>query len=102
MRNSELPFTSVLSTSKKAAVTIGTTVEPTRAPLDLLPLVALLLPSAGLVGLLVMHAVEMRLDSVDSRPGQVTASDLSWFATARRGPTGSGAAATREPGLVEP
>jgi len=51
--------------------------------LDLLPLVALLLPSAGLVGLLVMHAVEMRLDSVDSRPGQVTASDLSWFATAQ-------------------
>ena len=83
MRNSELPFTSVLSTSKEAAVTIGTTVERTRAPLDLLPLVALLLPPAGLVGLLVMHAVEMRMDDVDSGPGLVTVSDLSWLAAAR-------------------
>ena len=41
-------------------------------------LLALLLPPAGLIGLLVMHAVELRLDDADSGPGQVTASDLSW------------------------
>jgi len=35
--------------------------------LDLLLLAALLLPPAGLVGLLVMHAVERRLDDADSR-----------------------------------
>jgi len=36
-------------------------------PLDLLLLAALLLPPAGLVWLLVMHAVERRLDDADSR-----------------------------------
>ncbi len=41
-------------------------------------LLALLLPPAGLIGLLVMHAVERRLDDADSRPGRVSSSDLSW------------------------
>jgi len=45
-------------------------------------LLALLLPPAGLIGLLVMHAVELRLDDADSGPGQVTASDPSWLAAA--------------------
>ncbi len=45
-------------------------------------LLALLLPPAGLVGLLVMHAVELRLDDPDSGPGLVTVSDLSWLAAA--------------------
>jgi len=54
-------------------------------------LLALLLPPAGLIGLLVMHAVERRLDDADSGPGQVTASDLSWLV--RRPSTGP---ATRE------
>jgi len=39
--------------------------------------------AAGLIGLLVMHAVERRLDDADSGPGQVTASDLSWLAAAQ-------------------
>ncbi len=42
----------------------------------LLLLAALLLPPAGLVGLLVMHAVELRLDDADGGPRQVTASDV--------------------------
>jgi len=45
--------------------------------LDLLLLAALLLPPAGLVWLLVMHAVERRLDDADSRSGRVSSSDLS-------------------------
>jgi len=49
----------------------------------LLLLLALLLPPAGLIGLLVMQAVERRLDDADSGPGQVTASDLSWLAAAQ-------------------
>ena len=44
---------------------------------------ALLLPLAALVGLLVLQAVETRMDDVGSRPGRVTASDLSWLATAQ-------------------
>jgi len=47
-------------------------------------LLALFLPPAGLVGLLVMHAVERRLDDAESGPGRVTASDLSWLAAAAR------------------
>ncbi len=43
-------------------------------------LLAPLLPPAGLIGLLVMHAVERRLDDAVSRSGQVSASDLSWLA----------------------
>ncbi len=46
-------------------------------------LLALLLPPAGLVGLLVMHAVELRLDDAYSGPGLVTVSDLSWLAPAQ-------------------
>jgi len=46
-------------------------------------LLALLLPPASLVGLLVMHAVELRLDDPDSGPGLVTVSDLSWLAAAQ-------------------
>jgi len=46
-------------------------------------LLALLLPPAGLIGLLVLHAVERRLDDADSRPGWVSSSDLSWLAAAR-------------------
>jgi len=38
-------------------------------------LLALLLPPAGLIGLLVMHAVARRLDDADSRPGRVSSSD---------------------------
>jgi len=54
--------------------------------LDLLLLAALLLPPAGLVGLLVMHAVERRLDDADSRSGRVGSSDLSWqFSAQARG-----------------
>ncbi len=45
--------------------------------MDLL-LAALLLPPAGLVGLLVIHAVEMRLDDVESRRGQVTPAPATW------------------------
>ena len=45
-------------------------------------LLALLLPPAGLIGLLVMQAVERRLDDADSRPGRVSSSDLSWLAAA--------------------
>jgi len=41
-------------------------------------LLALLLPPAGLIGLLVMHAVERCLDDADSGPGRVSPSDLSW------------------------
>ncbi len=51
--------------------------------MDLL-LAALLLPPAGLVWLLVMHAVERRLDDADSGPGLVTVNDLSWLAAAAR------------------
>jgi len=47
-------------------------------------LLALLLPPAGLVGLLMMHAVERRLDDADSGSGLVTVSDLSWLAAAAR------------------
>jgi len=46
-------------------------------------LLALLLPPAGLIGLLVMHAVERRLDDADSRSGRVSSSDLSWLAAAQ-------------------
>ncbi len=46
-------------------------------------LLALLLPLAGLIGLLVMHAVERRLDDADSRPGRVSSSDLSWQSSAQ-------------------
>jgi len=46
-------------------------------------LLALLLPPAGLIGLLVMHAVERRLDDADSGPGQVTARDLRWQSCAQ-------------------
>jgi hypothetical protein len=49
----------------------------------LLLLLALLLPPADLIGLLVMQAVERRLDDADSGPGRVTASDLSWLAAAQ-------------------
>jgi len=49
----------------------------------LLLLAALLLPPAGLVGVLVMHAVELRLDDADSGPRQVTASDVIWLAAAQ-------------------
>jgi len=41
-------------------------------------LLALLLPPAGLIGLLVLHAVERRLDDADGRAGRVSSSDLSW------------------------
>ena len=43
----------------------------------------LLLPPAGLVWLLVMHAVERRLDDADSRSGRVSSSDLSWQSSAQ-------------------
>ena len=46
-------------------------------------LLALLLPPAGLIGLLVMHAVERRLDDADRRPGRVSSSDLSWQSCAQ-------------------
>jgi len=46
-------------------------------------LLALLLPPAGPIGLLVLHDLERRLDDADSRSGQVTASDLSWLAAAQ-------------------
>ena len=46
-------------------------------------LLALLLPPAGLIGLLVLHAVERRLDDADSRPGWVSSSDLSWQSSAQ-------------------
>ncbi len=56
---------------------------PRTAPGEQLLLLALLLPPAGLIGLLVLHAVELRLDDADSRPGQVTARELSWLAAAQ-------------------
>jgi len=46
-------------------------------------LLALLLPPAGLIGLLVMHAVERRRDDADSRAGRVSSSDLSWQSCAQ-------------------
>jgi len=46
-------------------------------------LLALLLPPAGLIGLLVMHALELRLDDADSGPGQVSSSDLGWLVAAQ-------------------
>jgi len=46
-------------------------------------LLALLLPPAGLIGLLVLHAVERRLDDADSGPGRVSSSDLSWQSSAQ-------------------
>jgi len=51
--------------------------------MDLLLLAALLLPPAGLVWLLVMHAVERRLDDADSRSGRVSSSDLRWQSCAQ-------------------
>jgi len=62
---------------------LSLTVGHHKRPGGLLLLLALLLPPAGLVGLLVMHAVELRLDDADRRPGQVTASDVSWLAAAQ-------------------
>ncbi len=41
-------------------------------------LLALLLPPAGLIGLLVMRAVERRPDDAESRSGRVSSSDLRW------------------------
>ncbi len=46
-------------------------------------LLALLLPPAGLIGLLVMHALDRRLDDADSAPGRVSSSDLSWQSSAQ-------------------
>jgi len=46
-------------------------------------LLVLLLPLAGLIGLLIMHAVERRRDDAGSRPGRVSSSDLSWQSSAQ-------------------
>jgi len=46
-------------------------------------LLALFLPPAGLIGLLVMHALEQRVRNADSRPGRVSSSDLSWQSSAQ-------------------
>jgi len=46
-------------------------------------LLALLLPPAGLIGLLVMQAVERRLYDADSRSGRVSSSDLSGQSSAQ-------------------
>ena len=58
--------------------------QPPRTALgEQLLLLALLLPPAALIGLLVMHAVERRLDDAGSRPGRVSSSDLSWQSSAQ-------------------
>ena len=57
--------------------------QPPNGPGGLLLLLALLLPPAGLIGLLVLHALERRLDDADSRPGQASSSDLSWQSCAQ-------------------
>jgi len=49
----------------------------------LLLLLALFLPPAGLIGQLVMHAVERRLDDADSGPGRICPAP-------KHGPIGSG------------
>jgi len=56
---------------------------PRTAPGEQLLLLALLLPPAGLIGLLVLHALERRLDDADSGPGQVIPSDLNWQSCAQ-------------------
>ncbi len=58
--------------------------QPPRTALgEQLLLLTLLLPPAGLIGLLVMHAVERRPGGADSRPGRVSSSDLSWQSSAQ-------------------